>query len=281
MAKFGFQAAQEEASKQQKGNNKPEEYNKFTLTAENSPLTVRFVVEDGENSVLTFSEHWVTFQNGWTRNYLCINEEPGDEKCLICKLAAEDRASKGAKLNFQKHQRSVKHMINLIDRTDEVLKAWKFSPLAMGPIMPHYTEFGTVGDRDYTLALTKNEDPAIKLKYVYTVEPASTKKVALSAADKKLIETRYNLETLMPKYDEEDILRLKDRPADGSSAPTVDKAEALLENMFANKKTTSVDDLASKVAPSTSSVAVAEEESEPAGEDNEDFFSLLKTMNEK
>jgi len=283
MAKAGFGAAAEAVEEAQKQG--PQEYEKLKVEKDTPAKRIRFVLHDGDNSVITFTEHWTEFNNGWKRNFACPNEEIGDDKCLIC------RSKRGT--DYVDDQRKPAHMINVLDREDGKLKVWKFSPMVMARLLEHIKTNGTIGDRDYSVQFISNEDKNIKSKFVYIIEPVG-EATELTTNDKTLVEGRYKLETLIPTYNEESISQvMAKKPGEGNNsngkkaAPSnvaEDFMKALKGASSANPTTSpSVADLLNSVSTKTETVvttAEATKTEEPAvtSEKTSDFWKMLEDI---
>lgn len=294
MAKSGFGAAQaavEQAEKNAKG---AVEYKKFTVEKDADPKRVRFLTIDGDDSVLTFTEHWTTMNNGWKRNFACPNEDLGDDKCVVC------RGKK--KVDYQDDQRKNRHLIQLIDRSTGELQVWPFSPMAMALLLEHLNTFGNISDRDYEIQFLDNEggkaDANIKAKFFYVIKPAG-EVTPLSAADQELASKRYNLHDLVPKYDEENLERImKMLPGEGgkkdAAKPAAKAADFMAALGQANTGTNMATDLFKNITSAgkaeatvpaeekavVSPVPVDETPAAPAAApaDTEDFMKLLNDM---
>lgn len=282
MAKAGFVAAAEAVEEAQKQG--PQEYEKLKVEKDAPAKRIRFVLQDGDNSVITFTEHWTEFNNSWKRNFACPNEEIGDDKCLIC------RSKRGT--DYVDDQRKPAHMINVLDREDGKLKVWKFSPMVMARLLEHIKANRTIGDRDYSVQFISNEDKNIKAKFVYIIEPVG-EAAELTANDKKLIEGRYKLETLIPTYNEESISQvMAKKPGEGSNGTgkkatssnvAEDFMKALKSASSANPTTSpSVADLLNSVSSKTETVATTEttksEEPAATSEKTSDFWKMLEDI---
>jgi len=204
--KTGFdtaeQIAKEEVEKQQQ-QAEVYKFDRFSVPTEEGIARVRFIVEDGDDSLLTVMEHATTMNNTWFSGFECPNESPTDGKCVVCQGKAGT--------DFESDRRQVKHYINLIDRTDNdnhKVKVWSLSSIAMAPIMQYYREYGNVRDRDYTVQLVENKDKAIKGKFIYKIEPVTDEPSPLTKADKTLIENRFDLSKCVRQYDEKNLLRI-------------------------------------------------------------------------
>lgn len=203
MAKSGFGAAQAAVEQAQKSAQGAVEFNKFSVKQDEPAKRVRFLIEDGDDSVLTFLEHWTEMNNAWKRNFACPNEEFGQDNCVVC------RGKKGS--DFVSDQRKNAHMIQLINRETGQIEVWKFSPMAMSLLLEILNNNGNISDRDYTIQFLSNEDgkvdPSIKSKFLYVIKPVG-EPTPLSAADQELIKGRYKLTNLIPKYDEDNLTRI-------------------------------------------------------------------------
>ena len=201
--KTGFAAAEKlaeevNAQKEQQKDKEPRyEYELFKTPKNAEPQRVRFIVADEDDSIVTVVEHWVLLNNGWNKNFLCPNEEPNDDKCIAC------RGKKGE--TFQTNQKSVKHIINLIDRSDNKIKVWKFSPMAFAALKEHYDENGNIFDRDYTIQFLETTDTALKSSFIFKVESVTDEPSPLTKAEKALIENRYDLTKCVTNYDEDHL----------------------------------------------------------------------------
>jgi len=230
MAQKGLGAAKEAVVEAQKNNTQAIEYPKFTLKVEEGKKRVRFL---NPEDAITFIEHWTEYQNGWKRNYVCPNEGVlGRDECITC------RGKKG--VDYVTDQRKHAHMIQLINREAGRVEVWKFSPMAMAVILEQNDANGNISDRDFIVQFQENdpEKTGIKAKFIYTVEPATDKPEPLSKADKAL--TTFDLETLVPKYDEENLVRISQMTAEQSKKGGIQKPAAtaadFVSQALGNKK---------------------------------------------
>lgn len=293
MAQSGFGAAQRAVEEAKKAAQGAVEFNRFTIKQDEDAKRVRFLIEDGEDSVLTFLEHWTEMNNGWKRNFACPNEEYGQDNCVVC------RSKKGT--DWVSDQRKNAHMIQLINRTTGQIEVWKFSPMAMSLLLEILNTNGSISDRDYTIQFLSNEagqvDPNIKTKFLYVIKPAS-EPAPLSAADQELVNGRYKLTDLIPKYDEDNLTRIMAmKPGEGgkkeATKPAVQAKDFLnalsvgsanmATDMFKNITSAGQPEANGETKAVVSPVAEKPGTQEPAATESssnstDDFLKLLKDM---
>jgi hypothetical protein len=266
MAQSGFGAAKAAVEEEQKRVQQSEgvKFERFQVKAGEDAKRVRFVVQDEDDSVVTFTEHWTEFHNGWTRNFSCPNSQLGEDNCFVCR---------SAKSTYVKDQRKPAHMINLIDREDGKVKVWKFSPMAMAGLLEHLNSIGNVSDRDYTVQFIENDgvnkNESIRSKFYYVIEPATDKAVKLTAADTEAIEGRYKLATLIPAYDEANLEKISKMTKEESqkkvAAKPADVAANFLGALTGGSKTETknlVDDFKTLTKPDAAVSSAAESSAE-------------------
>ena len=280
----GFGAAKVAVEENQKAQAENIKFERLSIKQDEAPKTVRFLVLDGDDSVITFTEHWTEFHNGWKRNFVCPNDQLGQDNCLVCR---------GPKSIYVTDQRKPAHMIQVIDREDGKVKVWKFSPMAMAGLLEHLNNLGNISDRDYTIQFVKNEDgnknDGIKTKFYYIIEPVSDKPQKATAADAQLAAGRYTLADLIPKYDEENLEKIskmtKEESQKGAAKPNPDDlAKDFLSKV--GKGANLVADFAS-ILPKKSAEPAAAEAVEPeavvaetSGDvANAEFLAVLEQMN--
>jgi hypothetical protein len=194
MGKFGFSVAEEKLEQTAKQNAK---YDWFKVT--DKPQTIRFLTLDGNESILTYAEHYTVFKNTWTRSSSCPDyDQPGQTTCIIC------NSKKGPNSGIKKDQYGVKFLMQIIARDEsgeDKIKVFKFSPFLWTTLLAFYKEYSDLGDRDYEISMVKEIGEDNKEKTRYIVEPVSKRAVALTAADKALADTRAALTDIEPSYD--------------------------------------------------------------------------------
>jgi hypothetical protein len=209
MAKSGFGAAQNAVEEAKKSFRDKVEYNKFQVKTGEDAKRVRFLILDGDDSVLTFREHWTEMKNTWKCNFACPNEELGDDNCIVCSGKKD--------VDFLSDQRKNAHILQLINRATSQVEVWKFSPMAMATLLENLKEHTNITDRDYSVQFVENDEnvTGIKARYLYLINPIG-EPAPMSQADNELASTRYDLKQIIPVYDEENIKRIMAmKPSDG------------------------------------------------------------------
>ena len=81
MGKFGYEVVEETAEKAQ---SKRQVFQYLKIGKNTPPKQVRFITVDEKESILTYAEHYVKFNNDWSRSYSCpdfMNDAP-DRKII-------------------------------------------------------------------------------------------------------------------------------------------------------------------------------------------------------
>lgn len=280
MGRLGFDIADKVT---EESNKKGVRYNYFKV--EDKPKQIRFITVDGDaNSLLSYSEHYVKFNNSWSRAFSCPDfMNDGPSTCIICKVKA------GKNGDVQENNFGNKFIMQVIERNAkdpdpetkvvptegvDTLKVFKFSPFLWTTLNAFRKENGTLGDRDYRITLLK---PMVngKQKITYVVEPVTDSAAPLSKADKALLIERPSLEDIEPPYDEAEFNRLAALTvnSNGASEP-IDVKSTLQE--FLNTKD---DDILSSLPSTKPTAAVAAAETvEVDEEDKDDDAEFFKTL---
>lgn len=276
MGKFGFEVAIAKAEESNSSTTRPQ-FDYFK--AEGTPKRIRFITVDGMNkSVLTYSEHYVKFNNGWSRSYSCPDAEndEGPSSCLLCKT------KKGSEV--EENNYSLKFIMQIVERDAPVLnekriatgkiadkvKVWKFSPFLMTSLKPFIQLYGDIGDRDYDIALIDNPDTTSKMKKIYVIEPVSRKAKELDTETEELIATKPALLTVEPAYDEVDINKMLAMKKQSGKPEVKEEVKKNLKSFLADDE----DDEEVSVPKEESKVKVAETTDDD--DDDDDFFANLK-----
>jgi len=254
-------------------------YPRFALRIPDGETSVKKQVRflDAEN-MLTIIEHWTEYKNTWKRNYVCPNEGViGSDKCITC------RGKKST--DYVDDQRKHAHLIELINRESGAVEPWKFSPMVMATLLQKNEELGNITDRDFFIEFRQNTDENIKAKFIYVITEVTEEPTPLTKADKELV--RYDLETLVPKYDEENLKRISEMlpgetgKKNGIKAATSASdfaSQALKGGVGASKSL--LDDFASLTKPKAAPKATATAEAEPeaSASDMDEFNKLMNDM---
>ena len=285
MGKLGFDTADKITEESQK---KSVRYN--YLKVDNTPKQIRFITVDGdENSLLSYSEHYVKFNNTWSRAYSCPDfQNEGPSTCIICKVKAGKNGdvlenNTGSKFIMQVIERNAKDPDSETHKTPEVgvdtLKVFKFSPFLWQTLNAFRKDNGTLGDRDYFISLIKSTTNG-KTKIAYVVEPVTKNVSPLTKADKLLIVEKPNLEDIEPPYDEVDFNNMLAKEAvNGSVSEPIDVKSTINEFLGSalTSKPTVVDteDVLETLPKANGKVTVPDDDDDDSSAEQE-FFQMLK-----
>jgi hypothetical protein len=287
MGKLGFDLAEKVAEETQK---KTARYP--FLKVDDKPKQIRFItVEGDENSILTYAEHYVKFNNTWSRAYSCPdfqNEAPSS--CIICKVKAGKNAdvlenNTGNKFLMQVIERNARdadpETKQIPEHGVDTVKSFKFSPFLWQTLNAYRKENGTLGDRDYMISLIKTTTNG-KTKVAYVVEPVTEEATPLTKADKVLILDKPALVDLEPAYDEADFNTMLAKEASGSSSSeTINVKDTINEFLGSSTKTSNkppVDEDEDVLAslPTVKSKPAPADDDDDDDDDNKEFFKMLK-----
>lgn len=286
MGKLGFDIADTTAENSQK---KTTRYNYLSVKADAPAKQIRFVTVDGDaQSILSYSEHYVKFNNTWSRAFSCPDfMNDGPSTCIICKVKA------GKNADVLENNFANKFIMQVIERDakdpdpetkriptegTDTLKAFKFSPFLWTTLNAYRKENGTLGDRDYMISMVKTMT-AGKSKIAYIVEPVTDEASPLTKADKVLIMDKPNLLDIEPAYDEAEFNRMQAMTSTTGDAEVADVKSTINEFLGGGSKAESDEDILSSlptVKSKPDSVAVADEDDDDEDDDNKEFFKTLK-----
>jgi len=252
MGKFGFEVATEAAETEL---NRNKRFPMIALTTKAGPSTVRFIMGDGKESVLTFKEHWVKFNCGWSRQFSCPDFGTKDKNCILCNAKPGSVAQDTAK---------VKHLFLVIDRKDDTLKVLNVPSECYNLIVKTYKENdNTLDDRDYVLEFVKRDVDG-KTVYNYTMEgkkPSPITKNDLAIVQEQL----FSLSDAEPRYDEKEIgelmVREEGQGGGGGSAKNIANTVANITKSLMDDDDDD-DDTVAKLVKETKKSQTAAEDSE-------------------
>ena len=297
MGKLGFEVAvkvAEDQAQASQANAEKKLLERFKV--EDTPKTIRFVTLDGvRKSVLTYAEHYVKYNNGWSRYYSCPDaDNDGAPTCVLCKLR---KGTDVAELSY-----GMKHLMQVVERNSPVLdskyqptrdedgeiikedrlKLFKFPPGLMTTLKSYMDEYGDLGDRDYKISFIANPDTNSKLKKIYNIVPVGTKAKALSDETEELLESRVkDISELEPVYDEVAINKILNYVPKATASGVTEETKANIKKYLedddeevpvtkvASKVSTDDED---EVVPVAKKKAVLDEDDD----DTVDFFKLAK-----
>jgi len=290
MGKLGFDVAEQIA---EESNKKGVRYNYIKI--DDKPKQVRFITVDGDaNSIYSYSEHFVKFNNSWIRAFSCPDfMNDGPSTCIICKAKA------GKNADVLENNFANKFLMQIIERDakdpdpetkripidgTDTLKVFKFSPFLWQTLNAFRKENGTLGDRDYNISLLK---PVVngKVKMTYVVEPVTAKSAPLTKDDLALIADKPSLEDIEPAYDEAEFNRLAALTTTNGVSEPIDVKNTLQEFLGGSVKEDDILDSLPVAKSKTKSAPVAEAEAVVADTDDDDsedatdtkeFFRSLK-----
>ena len=231
MAKFGFEAAFAKTDEEINKNQPVAKLDYFK--AEETPKIIRFVTEDNDaGSVVTYTEHYVQFHSTWSKSYACADgDNDGPSRCMLCGIKSGKEVIKndcGVKFLTLVVERDAR---NKDGEVADRLKQWKLSPYVMTNLKGYFEKYGTLGDRDYRIALIDNPDKNSKVKKIYMIEPVTKRAEELDDETRELIKSRPSLDSLIPAYDEKDInINITRKSKEETKAETKQNIKKILDD---------------------------------------------------
>lgn len=294
MPKVGFKQAIENAEKKQQSSDKKKSLP--YLRVSETPVVIRFDTTNGEDSLVEFGQHYVKFNNGWTKTYSCPDYgKDGERTCVVCKSKkGVDVVDNNFTRNYgmriiereavveDKELDSEGNLIPVLDKdgnpkthTEDVVKYYKFSAFVMtNYITPIYTETEDVGDRDYEVYSSKEKNDKGQERTVYHFEPVSTKARPLSKEDKVLLAEATPLENIEPPYDENHFneTKVKELRAGGNRTASAPITEESIAGFFKqdDDTPTQLDDISNLIKNGRNAKPAADED-----DGDDDIAALL------